>query len=120
MELFYKLIIIGFLFLLFIVTIPLCIYFYQNHQNKKRITKINLKSTIFFYYIKLFLSTLVIGIIAFIWYMKVKTNNQSDQHTINPPQIETHDEWFESKKNKEKVKVITIHIELIIAKKTKK
>ncbi|QKX95056.1 MAG: hypothetical protein RP166_0410 [Rapeseed phyllody phytoplasma] len=97
MELFHKLIIIGFLLFLFVVTIPLCMYFYQTQQNKKRITKINLKSTIFFYYIKLFLGALVIGIISFIWYMKVKTNNQSDSHTIKTPKIETHDEWFQSK-----------------------
>ncbi|GLH61005.1 hypothetical protein [Paulownia witches'-broom phytoplasma] len=96
MELFYKLIIIGFLLFIFIVTIPLCMYFYQSQQNKKRITKINLKSTIFFYYIKFFLGALVIGIISFIWYMKVKTNNQSNSHIIQPPQIETYDEWFQT------------------------
>ncbi|WP_041639806.1 hypothetical protein [Aster yellows witches'-broom phytoplasma] len=96
MELFHKLIIIGFLLFLFVVTIPLCMYFYQTQQNKKRITKINLKSTIFFYYIKLFLGALVIGIISFIWYMKVKTNNQSDSHTIKTSQTETYDEWFET------------------------
>ncbi|WEX19758.1 MAG: hypothetical protein QS2022_5160 [Candidatus Phytoplasma asteris] len=101
MALFQKLTIIGFLFLLFVVIIPLCIYFYQTQQNKKRITKTNLKSTIFFYYIKLILSAVVIGIITFIWYIKVNTANQSDSHTIKPPKIETNDEWFQTK-NKQK------------------
>ncbi|MBT1577015.1 hypothetical protein KEC49_02565, partial ['Elaeagnus angustifolia' witches'-broom phytoplasma] len=96
MALFQKLTIIGFLFLLFVVIIPLCIYFYQTQQNKKRITKTNLKSTIFFYYIKLILSAVVIGIITFIWYIKVNTANQSDSHIIQTSQIETYDEWFQT------------------------
>ncbi|PWV43605.1 MAG: hypothetical protein DF280_02350 ['Brassica napus' phytoplasma] len=125
MELFQKLTIIGFLFLLFVVIIPLCIYFYQTQQNKNRITKINLKSTIFFYYIKLFfLGALVIGIIAFIWYIKVNTTNQIDSHTIKTTKIETYDEWFqtESKSGRDEKESINIypHTELIIVKKIKK
>ncbi|WP_052177949.1 hypothetical protein [Chrysanthemum yellows phytoplasma] len=44
---------------------------------------------------------MVIGIITFIWYIKVNTANQSDSNTIKTPKIETNDEWFQSK-NKQK------------------
>ncbi|WP_373402810.1 hypothetical protein [Candidatus Phytoplasma solani] len=96
MEPFQKLTIIGILFFLFVI-IPLCIYFYQTQKNKNRALKIDLKTTITSYYIKVTSVGLVIAIIAFFWYIKVTTPNQSGSHTIPSTKIETHDEWFQAK-----------------------
>ncbi|WP_373403149.1 hypothetical protein [Candidatus Phytoplasma solani] len=71
--------------------------FLPNPKNKNRALKIDLKTTITSYYIKVTSVGLVIAIIAFFWYIKVTTPNQSGSHTIPSTKIETHDEWFQAK-----------------------